>query len=180
MALIPVYHVVPSYYPVDPAYDAVASPIIMGQFVALDANGFVKVATHTDALGIAGDSIATDAGHTPYAADIVISGSGATRSTSNRVSDFFNEAQGSAKLTVYHSGGEFWTDQYGHPDHGWTPGDKAYVSTHGLLTTDTVSASTIQIGRVITGPSDYPSGVPGIEINGSMALGSYVRFKLSI
>lgn len=180
MALIPVYHVVPSYYSVDPDHDAVANPILMGQFVALNSSGYVAKATHTNAIGIAGDTIATDSGYTPYAADIIISGGGAVRSTSNRVSDYFDETRGSGKLTVYHSGGEFLTDQWAHPDAGWVPGAKAYSSTLGLITTDTVSASTIQVGRVIHGPEDYPSGVPGTDTSGSMALGQYVQFKLTL
>lgn len=178
MALIPVYHVVPSYYSVDPDHNATSNPIYMGMFVALNSSGYVAKATHTDAMGIAGDTIATDAGYTPYAADVIISGGGHVRSTSNRVSDFFNEVLGSGKMTVYHSGGEFWTDQYELLDY--TPGAKAYCSTTGKLTTSTVSASTIQVGRIIEGPSDYPSGVPGIDTQGSMALGQYVRFKLDL
>lgn len=181
MALIPVYHVVPSYYAVDPDHDAVNNPILMGQFVTIDNHAYVTKATHTNALGIAGDSIATDAGHSPFAADIIISGGGAVRSTSNRVSDFFDETRGSGKMTVYHSGGEFWTDQYvAAPSNGWTPGQKLYVSTLGKLTSDTVDGTTIQVGRLIAPPQDYPSGVPGIDIQGSMALGTYVRFKLTI
>ena len=178
MALIPVYHVVPSFYPVDPDHNAVTSPIYMGHFVTLNSSGYVAKATHTNAIGIAGDTIASDAGYTPYAADIVISSAGHTRSTSNRISDYFDETRGSGKMTVYHSGGEFWTDQYELLDY--VPGDKAYCSTTGKLTTSTVSDSTIQVGRIISGPQDYPSGVPGTDVSGSMALGSYVRFKLSL
>jgi hypothetical protein len=179
MALIPVYHVVPSYYPVDPAHDAVASPIIMGEFIAIASTGYVAKASDTNAIGIAGDTIATDQGYTPYAADIVISGGGATRSTSNRVSDYFDETRGSGKMTVYHSGGEFWTDRY-VTTANWHAGDVCYSSTAGKLTTAAVDANSIKVGRVISGPSDYPSGVPGTDIQGSMALGQYVHFKLDL
>ena len=86
MALIPVYHVVPAYYAVDPDYDAVNSPIIMGEFVALSNAKFVTQAdVVTRPVGLAGDTIATNSGFTPFAADIIISGSGNSRSTSNRV-----------------------------------------------------------------------------------------------
>ena len=175
MALIPVYHVVPSYYPVDPAYDAVNSPIIMGMFVTIDSNGYVAKASTTNAIGVAGDSIATDQGYTPFAADIVISGGGATRSTSNRVSDFFDETRGSGKLTVYHSGGEFWSDQY-EGNLNVLPAADVYVSANALLT----ESGSVVVGRLIEGPTDYPSGVPGTDVQGSITLGSYVRFKLDL
>tara|TARA_B100000614_G_scaffold262909_1_gene300792 strand:+ start:260887 stop:261414 length:528 start_codon:yes stop_codon:yes gene_type:complete len=175
MALIPVYHVVPSYYPVDPDYDAVNSPIIMGMFVTLQSNGYVAKANATNAIGIAGDSIATDSGYTPYAADIVISGNGATRSTSNRVSDFFDETRGSGKLTVYHSGGEFWTDQY-ESSIAADPPAAVYSSANALLD----DSGSVSVGRLIEGPTDYPSGVPGTDTQGSISLGQYIRFKLSL
>jgi len=178
MALIPVYHVVPSYYSVDPDHDAVAEPIIMGQFVALDASGYVTVAGVTNPLGIAGDSLATDTGYSPYSADVIISSGGHTRSTSNRVSDYFDETRGSGKMTVYHSGGEFYTDQY-MSGQTWTPGALAYSSSTGKITT-TNGGSGIIVGRIIEGPGDYPSGVPGTDVQGSMALGQYVRFKLNL
>lgn len=179
MALIPVYHVVPSYYPVDPNHNATSNPIIMGEFVRLNSSGFVERADDDDVLGLAGDTIATDIGHTPYAAEIIISGGGHVRSTSNRVSDYFDETRGSGKMTVYHSGGEFWTDRY-EAAANWHPGDKCYCSANGKLTTNAVDSDSILVGRVISGPEDYPSGVPGTDINGSMALGQYVRFKLSL
>lgn len=183
MALIPVYHVVPSYYPVDPDYDiAVSGEIVMGRLVNLDANGFVRLATGadttTDALGIAGDSLANSTGYTPYSADLVISGTGATRSTSNRVSDFFNETAGSGQMTVYHSGGEFWTDQYANI--GAAPGAPLYASTGGSFS-DNASASGTVVARLIEGPSGYPSGVPGVDgdsVSQSISLGDFIRVKL--
>lgn len=184
MALIPIYHVVPSYYSVDPAYDAVTNPIKQGMFVSLTSTGYVQKAhNRTDAIGIAGDSLATDQGYSPYAADLVVSSTGATRSTSNRVSDFFDETKGSGKMTVYHSGGEFLTDQYA-AGQSWTIGGTLYVGTgassnKGLLSSDNTNSATV-VGRLITGPDDYPSGVPGTDVAGSITLGTYVRFKLSL
>ena len=185
MALIPIYHVVPSYYDVDPNYDAVTNPIKMGMFVSLNSStGYVQIAQNrTDAIGIAGDSLASDQGYTPFAADLIVSGTGATRSTSNRVSDFFDETKGSGKLTVYHSGGEFLTDQY-VDGQSWTVGGSVYVGTgassnKGKLSADSTNSATA-VGRLITGPGDYPSGVPGTDVSGSISLGIYVRFKLSL
>jgi len=179
MALIEIYHVTASYYDVSPSHDAVANPIIEGEFVTLDANGFVtQTAVNTTTMGLAGDTLATDSGYTPYAADIVISGSGATRSTSSRVSDFFDETTGSSKMTVYHGGGEFYTDRYA-TGQTWTPGAIAFCTAAGLVTT-TDAGSDRPIGRVVEGPSAYPSGVPGTDVEGSISLGSYVRFVLTL
>jgi len=178
MALIPVYHVVPSYYPVDPDYNIAGSgEIKMGMLVGLDANGFVKIASATDALGVAGDSLANSSGYTPYSADLIISGSGATRGTSNRVSDFFNETSGSGMMTVYHSGGEFWTDQY--TSITGAPGSALESTAAGLLTT----GATTPVGRLLEAPQDYPSGVPSVgsgSVDQSLSLGSFVRFKLDL
>jgi hypothetical protein len=181
MALIPVYHVVPSFYAMDPAQDTVNNPIIMGDFVTLNISQYVAVAVDDNAIGIAGDSAAADGGHSPYAADIIVSGGGAVRSTSNRVSDFFDETRGSGKMTVYHSGGEFLTDRWElTPAAQWLPGHLAYSSATGQITPDAVDANSISVGKIIHGPEDYPSGVPGIDIQGSISLGQYVRFKLDL
>jgi len=181
MALIEVFHVVASNYDVDPNHDAVGQPIVEGQFVALNSDAYVTQSNGNSEItqrpiGLAGDTIATDQGYTPYAADIVISGSGSTRSTSNRVSDFFDETRGSSKITVYHGGGEFWTDQYA-TGQNWEKGGTCYVDSTGLLTM-TDPGSGREVGRCITGPSDYPSGVPGVDVEGSISLGQFVRFQL--
>lgn len=181
MALIPVYHVVPSFYAVDPDHDATNSPIIMGEFVALNNNKFVTQANVvTRPVGIAGDTIATDQGYTPYAADIVVNSGGGTRSTSNRVSDFFNESLGSGKLTVYHSGGEFWTDRYDTSSSSWsTLGADLYTDANGLVTPDDPGSGRI-VGRLLEGPTEYASGVPGTQVTQSISLGTFVRFALTL
>ncbi len=180
MALIPVYHVVPSYYAVDPDHDAVSNPIIMGEFVALDTNGYVtQTGVTTLAVGIAGDTIATDSGYSPSAADVVISGTGAVRSTSNRVSDFFNETSGSGKMTVYHGGGEFLTDRYvtGANWAGTSHGANLYTTSAGLLTPADPGSGRV-VGRLTGRPSAYPSGVPGTDVQGSISLGDFAKFVL--
>jgi hypothetical protein len=181
MALIPLYHVVPSYYEYDTTLYP-TSPLIAGMFVGLNAtSGLAKIASGAansntgDAIGIAGDSVGSTTGYTPYAADLVISGTGATRSTQNRVSDYFNEASGSGKITVYHSGGEFLTDQYTGQD--FVPGKLLYCTAAGLAT---ALSGTQTVGRIVSGPSAYPSGVPGTDIAGSITLGTYLRFVLTL
>lgn len=180
MALIPVYHVVPSYYDVDPTTLAAigTTPIKMGMFIGLDAtSGGAIIADGTNsakkAIGIAGDSAGTTNDYTPYAADLVISGSGATRRTQNRISDYFNHTAGSNKLTVYHSGGEFLTDQY--TGAGFTPGCIVYCNSGGLA----ASSGTQKAGRCVSAPAAYPSGVPGTDVAGSISLGTYLRFHLN-
>lgn len=179
MALIEVQHVIPTSFDVNPLHDAVANPIIEGQFVALDVNGYVtETGVVTGAVGIAGDSIASDSGYTPYAEDIVINSAGGTRSTSNRVSDMFNETLGSSKLTVYISGGEFLTDQF-EAGQSWTPGASAYCTAGGLITPTDPGSGRI-VGVIFSGPTAVESGVPGTDVAGSLSIGNFVRFKLGL
>lgn len=181
MALIEVQHLIATSFPVDPAHDPVANPIIEGQFVALDANGYITEANVTTrAIGLAGDTIASNSGYSPYAADIVVNSAGAVRSTSNRVSDMFNETLGSGKMTVYISGGEFLTDQYAlSPSGAWTPGANAYCTTGGLVSPDDPGSGRI-VGTILSGPTAVESGVPGTNVNGSITLGNFVRIKLGL
>lgn len=181
MALIEVQHIIATSFDVDPAHDAVSNPIIEGQFVALDSNGYVTEANVTTrAVGLAGDTIASDSGYTPYAADIVINSAGAVRSTSNRVSDMFNETLGSGKMTVYISGGEFLTDQYdASPSAAWTPGANAYCTAGGLVSPDDPGSGRV-VGVILGGPAAVESGVPGTNVRGSISLGNFVRIKLGL
>lgn len=176
MALIEVQHVVADMY----AVDSTTNPgIIEGRVVALNADSeAVLCDTSSRPIGLAGDSSDTSTGQTEYAADLVLSPNGATRSTSNRVSDFFNESLGSGKITVYNSGGRFLTDQYNTSD-SFTPGDALFSDANGRLTTvDT--GSQVQVAVCIAPPRDYPSGVPGTDIDGSITLGSFMPVILSI
>lgn len=179
MALIEVHHVVASQVPVDPAQDTVSNPIIEGRFVGLETSGYADPSPAiTSVFGLAGDSAAADSGYTPYAADLVVNSRGATRSTSNRVSDMFDETLASGYVTVYHSGGEFWTDQIVSANP-FAPGAPVYTNTSGQLTT-VDGGSARQVGVCMTGIEDYPSGVPGTDVQGSITLGSFVRFVLTI
>ena len=176
MALIEEYHVVADMYPVDKTTNP---NIIEGRVIALNGDGeAVLCDTTLRPIGIAGDSSETSGGHTHMAADLVLSPSGATRSTSNRVSDFFNETLASGKVTVYNGGGKFHTDQYNTSDN-YTPGAALFSDASGRLTTvDT--GSQVQVGVCVVTPRDYPSGVPGTDVDGSITLGSYMTFVLVI
>ena len=108
------------------------------------------------------------------------------RYTQNRIPDNYNEVFSSGKMTVYHSGGEFWTDQFQAVDGGnaqtYVAGEACYMSTSvaGKITQrDPGVADAAQVfaqfknrigvalragedahGR---GSIDYPSGVPGTD-----------------
>lgn len=182
MALIVRHHNIASQFAVDPAHNITTTPIQQGRLVKLDTNGYVQRATGTTVIGVAGDSLANDAGHTAWAADVVINAAGGTASTQNRVSDGFNETLASGKMTVYFGGGEFYTDQYvTSPTATWnTPGATVYSSSTGLLTTDNAGSDRV-VGYLVHGPSAYPSGVPGTDTSdGSLSLGTFVHFILAL
>ena len=187
MALIEIYHVVADYY----AVDATASAgIVEGMVVALEASGDTAVAVKANGaskpkIGLSADSFrATEGATTPYSADLIIGANGPvgsptpnTRWTSNKVTDFFNETAASGKITVYHSGGKFATDQF--VDLGtfdsYGVGDVVYAA-NGLLT-KTVSGPIV--GRVVEPVKAYPSGVPGTDtVDGSMSLGNFLTIIL--
>lgn len=190
MALIEEYHVTADMYPVDPNNNP---NITEGQVVTLNADGNVVLRTAGVGwvLGIAGDSTAqeTEAGelNTAYAADLVVSGSGATRRTENRVSDVFNETLSSSKITVYNNGGKFHTDQYellhenGLGTVSYFVGAALHASANGKLTADTTLAANPEVGRVVVDVREYPSGVPGTDApDGNLSLGSYLTFHLRV
>lgn len=182
MALIEHYHLVADYYPVSTTNNP---NIIEGMLVKLNNLGNAVQSDGSSGervLGVAGDTSDTTTGRTPYAADLVLSPSGETRSTSNRVSDFFNETTASGKITVYTGGGKFHTDQFetlnGASPITYTPGDALYASANSLLT-NVASASAQIVATLVVAPRAYPSGVPGTDTtDGSISLGSYLTFVL--
>jgi hypothetical protein len=123
------------------------------------------------------------AGHTAYQDSVLISSGGSKKSTQNRVSDYFNETLGSGLLTVYITGGEFYTDMFLSTDT-FTVGAKVYANptaayttaNAGLITCSTTSNAS-QIGILTSGITQYPSGVPGVDGGSSsdysMALKSF-------
>lgn len=188
MALIVSYHTIATQLP------TTDTTIVEGMGVKLSAvsgaeSKVVKKSADSDTVfGIAGDSSLSTGPNKPYGASVVVNGAGGTRGTSNRVSDFFNETVGSGKMTVYTGIGEFFTDQY-ESGVSFTAGTALYVKSTGKLTSAS-SGMGNQIGVTIDGPRAYPSGVPGVDdggvtganttINGSLSLGTYLRFYMSI
>ena len=176
MALIPKYHVIAA------VHDRSTDTIIQGQLVYLDATtGQVKVVTTPASqivIGIAGDSksVSPTSGMP-----------GAYSTWQNRASDQFDETAASRKMTVYMGGGEFATDQFETAVEASLPGDPLYASANGKFTTAAVGAV---VARLTKAAGAYPSGVPGTDINGDMALpgvgpdtdnpNMYIEFKLLV
>lgn len=227
MALIEVFHVVASQYPITTAS---TTDIPQGRLVTLDANGEVDLAnvtTNTTAfpMGIAGDtrsdgttSYTPESGSplntqqgltkaTDLSGSLILGAYGdAQRFTQNRVADNYNEVLASGKMTVYHSGGEFWTDQYEATQDGggaatYLPGGPVFTSpattatNRGLFTDETTNENAVGtnyvVGFTITSPTGYPSGVPGTGPNAvgfqalpeggnSLSWGNFLHIKLSL
>lgn len=180
MALIEIQHVVADMYEVDPDW-AGTPDLLEGMVVRLTVAGLAEPDKGADdAIGIAGDTQSNDTAATPYSASLIVNSSGATRQTSNRVSDFFNETLASGKITVYNGGGRFATDQFETTVDTANPGDNLFSSANGLLTTTGTFGTDQLIGRVAAAVADYPSGVPGVDVSGSTTLGEFVEFILLI
>lgn len=232
MALIEVFHVVASQYPITANS---GTDIPQGRLVTLDANGEVQLAIDADTatgpwpIGIAGDSRSDGVtSYTPESGNslnvqdgavytkatdldgsLILGAYGdAQRYTQNRVADNYNEVLASGKMTVYHSGGEFWTDQYEVTNSGaaatvFTPGFTVWsssVATNLGQFTDEASANNAsgavndqnhRVGITLTSPTGYPSGVPGTGPNAvgfqalpeggnSLAWGNFLHVKLCI
>ncbi len=204
MALIEVFHVVASQMPIDSDN---ATDIPQGSLVSLDANAQVvlpaSVSATNAAIGIAGDS--RSGGTTSYTPEsgatntnaqppttltgaLVIGAYGDQRRyTQNRVADNYNEVLASGKMTIYHGGGEFWTDQYVTTDT-FTPSVVVYTDVNGDFND---SALGVIIGVTLNSPTGYPSGVPGTGPNAvgfsalpeggnSIQWGTFLHVKLLI
>lgn len=215
MALIEVFHLVASELPID-ATDSTDIP--QGILVSLSTAGQVTLADGDNAvtegwpIGIAGDSRSSGiTSFTPESGSslsrnpkssltgaLVIGAAGASqRYTQNRVSDNYNEVLASGKMTVYHSGGEFWTDQYevvrsnGTTVADYVPGTRLFASgteTQGATGLEPESAVTGRFtdeagtvntpgghicGFTLTAPTAYPSGVPGTDVAFQSGLGGF-------
>lgn len=187
MALIVAQHSAVDMFPVDPNINPATTAIYAGMLVGLDATPYVAKAgsvgaSGVQALGIAGDTIADEYKTTAYSTQLVIAPSGATRYTSNRVSDQYNETLASGLMTVYLGSGVFYTDQYDTSVGAWPIGRPLYSTSGGLFTTST-GTSARTVGYVLAAPEDYPSGVPGVDdnaIQGSLSLGAFLKVSLSI
>jgi hypothetical protein len=175
MALVEIFHVVAAERPV-----ATGQTIKEGQIVSLDISGNVVIqsATNVTPYGIAGDTKSTSASYMP----------GIASGWQNRVSDYFDETKASAKMTVYHSGGEFATDQFAANVASATIMAPLYAY-NGVLDTITGQSSVV-VAYLVKAAGTYPSGVPGVDLNGDQALGGdstasgltneYIEIKLEI
>ena len=170
MALVEKFHVVAAERPV-----ASGESIKEGQIVSLNTSGEVVLqgVSYAVAYGIAGDTKSTSASAMP----------GISAGWQNRVSDYFDETKASGKMTVYHSGGEFATDQF-HANVSSSTPFAALYAYNGQLDTQNAQSSII-VARLTQAASAYPSGVPGVDVNGDQALGgdnsnTYIEFKLLI
>ena len=184
MALIVQYHVVANVFDVDPTYSA--TDIEQGMWVYLTANGVRPVDGATgqgQVLGVAGDSKSSSTSYMAGVGTAFISG-GNTISFQNRASDYFDETKASGKITVYTSGGQFATDI-------WTTivagdlGKFLKVNTSAQLVVDGATKTSASVAQLVGAPGAYPSGVPGTDIDGSIALGGqnsnqYITFKMII
>lgn len=182
MALIEKFHVVAAERAV-----ATGQTIKEGQCVALNTLGQVVLegtAIAGDAsspyyrtYGIAGDTKSTTASAMP----------GVATGWQNRASDYYDETKASGKMTVYHSGGEFATDQFTSNVAALTPYSALYANG-GLLSAAGEGGPTYEtyvVAYLTQADGAYPSGVPGTDINGDMALSgdnsnTYIEFKLVI
>ena len=180
MALIPVQHVVADHFPVDPDWVyATSGTITSGRLVDLDGSGFVRLVPTAGnyALGLAADNLSNVGGNTPYASNLTIGAGGSfTRSTENRVSDFFDETLASGRMTVYHGGGRFLTDQFATVT--FAPSQRLYATATGTIT-NAAAGNNIVIGLVVGTPA-VPSGVPGTAISGSTSLGTFLDMMLLV
>jgi hypothetical protein len=182
MALIEIYHTVADMYAVDPDWTDTEA-IIEGQWVALESVSGNIYAKRADGrtervIGVAGDTMSNTVSGTPFAASVVVNPAGATRQTENRVSDFFNETLASGKITVYHGAGKFATDMYA-TGVTFTVGQQCFVTAAGNLTNANAGTNQV-VATCVAPPAAWPSGVPGTDVQGSISLGTYVTFVLTI
>jgi hypothetical protein len=177
MALVEKFHVVAAERLV-----ATGESIDEGMVVSLNTSGYVVKQSpsggFTTPYGIAGDTKSTIASSMP----------GVYSGWQNRVSDYYDETSASDKMTVYHSGGEFATDQFSSNVSAATPMTALYAN-EGLLCLVAESAASGIVAYLTQAAAAYPSGVPGVDtaagINGDMALrgdntNTYIEFKLVI
>ena len=157
MAIIPIFHVVAAEKLV-----ATGQTIQEGQVVTLNADGEVVLTTAnlTTAYGLAGDTKSNSGSSMP----------GVYAGWQNRASDYFDETKASGKMTVYHSGGEFATDQFAA--NVASDGDimDPLYAVDGLLDTDDSYTTQLVVAYLTKLPDAYISGVPGVDINGDQAL----------
>ncbi len=168
MALIELYVVVAAERTV-----ATGESIKEGQIVSLNSSGEVVLQGSGNPIpyGIAADTKSTSASAMP----------GVYSGWQNRASDYFDETKASSKMTVYHSGGEFATDMFATNVASAAVMAALYAVDGKLETVDSQGSGIV--ARLVKADGAYPSGNPGVDINGDQALGgensnTYVEIKL--
>lgn len=174
MALIEKFIVVANHFPV-----AASQEIIEGMLVKLNSGGEAVKATGASGeicMGVAGDTKSVSVSGIPVTNNAWVGAGSSQTQFVNRVSDSFDETKASGRLTVYMGGGAFATNMYEQ-----TPAvnDPLYVSANGKFTaTPSLAAQIVAYCTKAAGP--YESGVPGVDVNGSLSLGNYIEFKLVV
>ena len=169
MALVEKFHVVAAGHAIGD------TDIKEGQLVKLNASGeAIPYDGSGVVLGVAGDTKSDSASAMP----------GVAAGWQNRASDFFNETAASRQLTVYMAGGQFATDQFESDVESADPGAYLTGSANGLLTASGATAANA-VAVLTQAAGAYPSGVPGTDINGDIALSGdnsnqYIEFKLLV
>jgi hypothetical protein len=167
MALVEKYIVVAATHPIG------SSNITEGQLVKLNDSGEIVPFNGSGVvLGVAGDTKSQSASGMP----------GVDAGWQNRASDMYNETGASGEMTVYSGGGEFATDQFESDVESALTGVKLYGSANGKLQ---ATSSGDAVAVLTRAAGLYPSGVPGTDINGDMALSGdnnnqYIEFKLLV
>jgi hypothetical protein len=172
MALIEKYHLVAAEKDV-----AANETIKEGQIVSLNEAGEVvrQSGSFVTPYGIAADTKSTTGSSMP----------GIDAGWQNRATDFYDETRASQKMTVYHSGGEFGTDQFSANVVSATVGEALYAN-NGLLCRAEESTDSGIVAYLTKAAGLYQSGVPGVDVDvGDIALGGendnmYVEIKLVV
>jgi hypothetical protein len=176
MALVEKFHVVAAERPV-----ASGETIKEGMIVSLNSSGEVvrQSSSYKIPYGLAGDTKSTTASSMP----------GVASGWQNRASDYFDETRASGKMTVYHSGGEFATDQFASNVSSKSPMQLLY-GYNGLLDSNDGYGTTLPVARLTQAAAAYPSGVPGTDTTADADRGdiklsgdnssTYIEIKLLI
>jgi hypothetical protein len=178
MALIEKFVVVADHYPV-----AAGEELIEGMWGMFNSSGEIVKATgggSTTTIGVLGDTKSTSTSGLPSTNNALLGADATSQAFVNRVSDMYDESKASGRMTVYHSGGTFATNQYESTiTSSSLPGIALYVSGNGKLTSS-ASANSQIVATLVKAPGAYESGVPGTDVNGSLSLGTYLEFKMAI
>jgi len=183
--LVPVHFTVAGQFKINNATSQPA--IVQGTLLTLGAVGdesYVEAVNNTAdyVVGVAGDNFRFDQAatkHLGYAADIVINSAGDTTRSMNRINDLYKDTLGSGLMTVYSGVGTFRTTVYDTTVVTWTLSEPLYTNAAGEIT-NVPSASAQVVGRLVGKPQKFPNGVPGVDVQNSMSLGTFLTFTLNV